>query len=82
VLTSLEDNLWFYLKLASQSEQEHKQVFAAHDLYSLRELVVKITDELKGLDYFVDLDFYTIDQSRFRYARVLMLIGEFSQALE
>ena len=57
-------------------------MFAAHDLYSLRDLVVKITDDLKGLDYFVDFDFYTIDQSRFRYARVLMLIGEFSHALE
>lgn len=41
-----------------------------------------ITVEPKGINYFIDKEKYTREQSELMYARVLMLIGEFEPAFE
>jgi hypothetical protein len=41
-----------------------------------------ITVRLEGLNYFIDPENYTREQSELMYARVLMLIGEFELAFE
>jgi hypothetical protein len=51
-------------------------------LYSLKNLVSMITEETKGINYFIDAKNYTREQSELMYARVLMLIGEFELAFK
>jgi len=41
-----------------------------------------ITEETKGINYFIDAKNYTREQSELMYARVLMLIGEFELAFK
>jgi hypothetical protein len=41
-----------------------------------------ITEKPKGINYFIDAENYTREQSELMYAQVLMLIGEFELAFE